>query len=158
MVMASDLMEGNVVCVGVDDPLSSVCRLFYDEDITGAPVLSEQGEVVGVVSMRDLIRSLQLDRENLVGMPSYYGRDTRSNVRPEWLADTENLEERLASRLVSEIMTPEVVSVGPDDDVSVVAQKILEHQVHRVLVIDQEREEAPLLGLISVFDLVTLLK
>jgi CBS domain-containing protein len=157
MVIASDMMEGNVVCVGVDDRLSSVCRLFYEEDITGAPVLSDQGKVVGVVSMRDLIRTLQEDREALVGMPSYY-RDTRSSIRPDWLADTDDLEERLAHRLVSEIMTPEVVSVDPDDDISTVAQKILEHQIHRVLVIDDESEEDKLLGLISVFDLVTLLK
>jgi CBS domain-containing protein len=157
MAIASDLMEGNVVCVGVDDRLSSVCRLFYDEDITGAPVLSDQGKVVGVVSMHDLIRTLQEDREALVGMPSYY-RDTRSSIRPDWLADTDDLEERLAHHLVSEIMTPEVVSVDPDDDISTVAQKILEHQIHRVLVIDHESEEDKLLGLISVFDLVTLLE
>jgi CBS domain-containing protein len=157
MVIASDLMEGNVVCVGVDDRLSSVCRLFYDEGITGAPVLSDQGEVVGVVSTHDLIRTLQEDREALVGMPSYY-RDTLSSIRPDWLADTDDLKERLAHRLVSEIMTPEVVSVDPDDDISTVAQKILEHQIHRVLVIDDESEEDKLLGLISVFDLITLLK
>jgi CBS domain-containing protein len=157
MVIASDLMEGNVVCVGIDDRLSSVCRLFYDEDITGAPVLSEQGKVVGVLSSRDLIRTLQEDREGLVGLPNYY-RDTRSSIQPEWLADGEKFEERLAHRLVSEIMTPEVVSVTPDESVSSVAKKFFDHQIHRVLVIDDQLEEGKLLGIISVFDLVMLLK
>ena len=157
MMKACDLMEGNVVCVGVDDRVSNVCRLFYDEDITGAPVLSDQEKVVGVVSMKDLIRTLQEDHEGLVGMPNYY-RDTRTSAQPEWLADSEEFDERLAHRLVSEIMTPEVVSVAPDDDVALVAQKILEHQIHRVLVIDDQREEGELVGIISVFDLVTLLK
>ena len=157
MTKACDLMEGNIVCVGVDDRVSNVCRLFYEEDITGAPVLSEEGKVVGVVSMRDLIRTLQEERDGLVGMPNYY-RDTRTSAQPEWLADSEGFDERLAHRLVSEIMTPEVVSVAPDDDIASVAQKILEHQIHRVLVIDEQLEDGKLLGIISVFDLVTLLK
>jgi len=112
---------------------------------------------VGVVSTRDLIRTLQEDHAGLVGMPNYY-RDTRSSVQPEWLADADEFEERLAHRLVSEIMTPEVVSVTPEEGISSVAKKILEHQIHRVLVIDDQLEGANLLGIISVFDLVTLLK
>jgi CBS domain-containing protein len=157
MVTASEMMEPNVVCVGIDDRVSSVCKLFYDEDITGAPVLSEGGRVVGVVSVRDLIRTLQEDHEALVEMPSYY-RDTRSSIQPEWLANDEAFEERLAHRVVSEIMTPEVVAVTPDDSVSLVAKTLLDHQIHRVLVIDDQEEKGKLLGLISVFDLVTLLK
>ena len=156
MVNASDLMQSEVVSVGPDDRLSSVCRLLYEEEITGAPVLDEQGQVVGFVSMRDLIRTLQEDHEALLGMPNYYG-DAHYGSQPDWMADPDEFEERLAHRLVSEIMTRDIVSVAPDDPISAVAQKVIEQRIHRVLVVDDQLKEGNLLGIISLFDLVSLL-
>jgi CBS domain-containing protein len=157
MVLAHEIMERDVVSVAVDTKLPSLCNLFYQEGITGAPVVDEQGRVVGVVSIADLIRTLQEDHEALLEAPNYY-RDTQSDVQPEWLADTEEFEDRLSHRLVSEIMTSDVVAVPPDAELSAVVGKILSHRVHRLLVLDQKREDDELVGIISLFDLVALLE
>jgi len=157
MVIASEIMERDVVSVGADTKLPALCRLFYDEGITGAPVVDDESRVVGVVSIADLIRTLQEDHEALLAAPNYY-RDTHSEAQPEWLADLEEFDDRLSHRIVSEIMTSDVVAVQPKAQVSEVVAKILEHRVHRILVLDEKRVDDELVGIISLFDLVALLQ
>jgi CBS domain-containing protein len=50
-------------------------------------------------------------------------------------------------------MATEIVAVGEEADVGLIAQKMLDHHVHRVLVIKDEQ----LVGLISTTDLLGLL-
>ena len=61
---AKDIMQTRVVTVGSDDPLSRVYRLFADEQISGALVVDELRTVVGVVSIRDLIRATREEQES----------------------------------------------------------------------------------------------
>ena len=55
---------------------------------------------------------------------------------------------------MSDVMTRDVVRVAPDATLGAVATALCENRVHRVLVIENDR----LLGIISTFDLVGLLK
>jgi len=69
---ARDIMQTQVVSVGSDDPLLSVLRLFADEEISGAPVMDESGKVVGVVSIRDLMRATREEQENSFANSDYF--------------------------------------------------------------------------------------
>lgn len=53
---ASDVMIKDVITVSEKTPLKEVTKLFAEKHITGAPVINEAGEMVGVISESDIIR------------------------------------------------------------------------------------------------------
>jgi CBS domain-containing protein len=152
---AKDIMQTQVVSVGADDPLLSVYRLFADEEISGAPVVDESGRVVGVVSIRDLIRATR-EEEGAFGDPDYY-HDGLADPKAGLLMSGEDFDEVLSRRVVSDVMTAELVAVSPDATVPEIVRTILNDRIHRVLVIDRQTDEDVLVGIISLFDLVVLL-
>ena len=153
---AKDIMQTQVVSVGSDDPLASVYRLFADEEISGAPVVDESGTVVGVVSIRDLIRATRDDHESSF-VDSNYFRDGFFEAGGSCLMSGDDFEETLSQRMVSEVMTAGVVAVAPDTPISEIVETILNDRIHRVLVVESRRGKDALVGLISLLDLVALL-
>ena len=156
MKTAKDVMQTHVVSVGSDDPLPAVYRLFADEEISGAPVVDESGEVVGVVSIRDLIRTTRENQESSF-VDSNYFHNGLFDAGGNCLMIEHDFEETLPQRTVSEVMTTSVVTVAPDTPVSEIVKTILRDRVHRVLVVERQRDKATLVGLISLLDLVALL-
>jgi len=55
-LVASDVMVRDVVVVTESTSLKEVTRLFNDRKITGAPVVNDNNELVGVISETDIIR------------------------------------------------------------------------------------------------------
>ena len=53
---ARDVMVKDVITVSKKTPLKEVTKLFGDKHITGAPVVNEAGDLVGVISESDIIR------------------------------------------------------------------------------------------------------
>jgi len=157
MTVAREIMEKQVVTVTADSSLLSVYRLFAETDISGAPVVEQTGEVVGVVSWRDLLRAVNEDHDKSVDDLHFYSNDSTLGYR-EFLSEGEEIEERLARQTVSEVMTTDVITVPVDATVEQMAGLMVEHRIHRVLVVDEKREEGPLVGIVSVLDLVALLR
>jgi CBS domain-containing protein len=150
---ARDIMQTHVVSVSPQDPLSTVHRLFFEEDINGAPVVDDQEFVVGVISSSDLLRAAAEEHDSARGDPGYF-RELLEFSGPDWENAPEGYLDRLRERTVEEYMTEDAVSVPPDASVAEVARAIRSHGVHRVLVVDAGR----LVGIISTFDLVGLLE
>jgi CBS domain-containing protein len=157
MKVAEDIMERRVVTVAADSPLLAVYRLFVAEDISGAPVVDETGEVVGVISARDLLRTANETHDD-AAMDLHYYENAASFDGEEWMTDIEEFEDRLTHRSVSQVMTTGAISVGRDAPINEIADLLLKHRIHRVLVVDDESDEGPLVGLVSVFDMVGLLR
>lgn len=152
----SDIMEEHVIQVSPDDPLVSVARLFFDDQISGAPVVSESGSVIGIVSLTDIVRSAGDESPKALSESSYY-RQLRA-VRPAWLEEPHNVNDRVSALCVSDVMTEEVVSVRSDSKISALAKLVRENHIHRVLVIDDTDLGEKLVGIVSLFDLVGLLE
>jgi CBS domain-containing protein len=157
MKVAEDIMERRVVTVAADSPLLAVYRLFVAEDISGAPVVDETGDVVGVISARDLLRTANETHDD-AAMDLHYYENAASFDGEEWMTDIEEFEDRLTHRSVSQVMTTGAISVRRDTPINEIADLLLKHRIHRVLVVDDESDEGPLVGLVSVFDMVGLLR
>lgn len=142
-------MEIHVVTVGVDDPLTSVRRLFFDEGIHGAPVVDDQRRVIGIISTTDLLRAAyeKIDSER--------PHSTFTNEGIETLGvDAEETESyRLEEPRVQDYMTESVVSVKPTASIAEVATGLRENRIHRILVVENDA----LVGIVSSFDLLGLL-
>ena len=157
MTVAEDIMEKRVVTVAADSPLLAVYRLFVQEDISGAPVIDEAGDVVGVISARDLLRIANETHDD-AAMDLHYYEASSSFTPDEWMTDIEDFEDRLTQRSVSQVMTTGAISVNRDTPINEIAELFMKHRIHRVLVFDPENDEGPLIGLVSVFDMMTLLR
>jgi CBS domain-containing protein len=127
---ACDLMQRDVITVSPETPILDVHRLFVEEEIHGAPVVDDAGKVRGVLSALDLLRIV---------------REELEPAAPE---------DRVEDATAADAMTKELVTVKPTAPVEEVARTMLAHHVHRVLVVDEDRE---LEGVITSFDLLRVL-
>lgn len=150
---ARDVMETGVVTIDPEASLLDAYRLFVEEEISGAPVVDEDGRVLGVVSAHDLLRATEEERDTVVAESRYF-RDLEEFSGPDWGSAVEDFQDRLAQRTVRDVMTPSAIMVAPDATIAEVASTLRKHRVHRVLVTDEDR----VVGLISSFDLVALLE
>jgi CBS domain-containing protein len=153
MTLARDLMQRDILTIDGAASLLDAHRLFVESEISGAPVVDEDGRVVGVVSASDLLRALDEERDSAVVQATYF-RDLTEFSGPDWGAMPEDFQDRLAARTVSEVMSTDVITVAPDASVAEVARTLRRHHVHRVLVATGEA----FVGLISTFDLLALLE
>ena len=150
---ARDIMQTQVITLAPNDPLSNVHRLFFEEEIHGAPVLDESGRVLGIITSMDLLRAASDEHETARGDPAYF-RELMEYSGPDWESAPDGFIDRLRERVTSEFMTENVACVAPDDPVPEVARALRSNHIHRVLVV----EEGCLRGIISTFDLVGLLE
>jgi CBS domain-containing protein len=145
-------MNPEVLTVPEDMSVRELASFLLDNQISGAPVVDSNDELVGVVSMTDIVAAsaddsgVTTDRRN----PSFYLRDLEETYSEE---DVRNFHIEEPNRSVAEIMTPEVYSVDVEATVSEVAEMMLEGHLHRVLV--TKGQEA--VGIISTSDILGLL-
>jgi len=152
-LFARDVMQTDVITVSPDEPLLGVQRLFVEEEIGGAPVVDDAGRVVGMIASVDVLRAVSEEHDS-ARMDSTYFRELLEFSGPDWIAGSEDFQDRLREMTASDAMTDGVVTVDVDAPVPAVARTMRENHIHRVLVVDQER----LVGIVSTFDLVGLLE
>lgn len=102
-----DLMTADVVAVQPDDPLAALRDLMWEHNVRHMPVVDGDGELVGLVSQRDLLRNALVDQPDV---PTY-------------------VEEAVLERLTAgDVMTTYVERVAPDADLREAAQTMLDNK------------------------------
>jgi CBS domain-containing protein len=150
---ARDIMETQVITLSPNDPLSSVHRLFFEEEIHGAPVVDEQGRVLGIITTMDLLRAAADEHDTARGDPSYF-HELFELSGPDWDDAPDGFIDRLREHTAAECMTEDVACVSTDAGVPEIARTLRQNRIHRVLVV----EDGILRGIISTSDLVALLE
>ena len=114
-MLAKDIMRKNVVSVTPQMTLKQVASLFSRRNISGAPVVSTQGKLIGVISQTDMIGQ----------KPEASGRQINANgVRRKKPNDLR----------VEQAMTPFGVSFEEDTSVRELARQMLAKRIHRVVI------------------------
>jgi len=124
---ARDLMQRDLITVTPETPILDVHRLFVEEEIHGAPVVGDDGVVLGVISALDLARVVRDALE-----PGSGGAAGLDDVT------------------AADAMTKELVIVTPDTPIDELARTMLQQRVHRVLV----GRDRMIDGVVTTFDLV----
>jgi CBS domain-containing protein len=140
-------MQTQVVTVNPSLSLVELELLLEREGVSGMPVV-DGTELCGVVSRTDLIRALANAEGSAEATLAYY-REV-AGAAPGPTSAVRMASEQVATSLVRDIMTTEILAVSGDRPVREVAQMMLAREVHRLLV----TEEGRLLGLLTTFDLV----
>ncbi len=146
----AEVMQRSVVSVRPDETLPLLDEVMTRHRITGVPVL-DGDQVVGVVSRTDVVRQLEVERARFEDS-SWYLEPFDSDQRPFDLAMqvSEAVAARLQNLHVRDLMTKQVLSVAPEAELEEAARCMVEHRVHRLLVLDAGR----LVGLVSSLDLL----
>lgn len=150
-VKARDVMVDTVVTVQPEMSLDKAWSLLFENRVSGAPVVTSDGEIVGVLSQTDLVREAFSEGfENFPKDSFYFGT-------PFYDYDTglvENVSNRLSEMTVEEVMTREPICADVDDDVSLIAGRMRQNHIHRVIITSGRN----LAGIISSLDLLKLLE
>ena len=141
-----DVMRGDVVTVRAKDTMRQAASVLQSYGITGAPVVNDEGECVGVISSSDFvgreIASATIPSATALAFDSMYIKKTFSPP------------EQVEANLVETYMTKEVETVGVDDPMMKSARKLCEERIHRLVVVDKQNRPV---GVISSLDIVACL-
>jgi CBS domain-containing protein len=153
-MLAKDLMTEEVLTIDADWPLDKVAEFLIENGISGAPVVSENGLLIGVVSMTDLVRHETLPERNSDSgpTPQFYRAELEHEYDVDELGDFRiaNADETTAR----DIMTPIVFRVSETASLKHVAETMIRGQIHRLFV----TREGKVVGVISTLDLLKVIR
>lgn len=116
----SQLMTTDARACWSNESLDHAARLMWERDCGSLPVLDQNGRVLGMITDRDVCMAAYTQARLLGQIP------------------------------VSEAMSRELHSCGPDEDLDEVEKIMRDHQVRRLAVVD---EKGHLRGIVSLADI-----
>ncbi|HSB41131.1 MAG TPA: CBS domain-containing protein [Methylomirabilota bacterium] len=133
-MIARDLMTPDPLTVTPQASIADVWDLMREVDVRHLPVV-EAGVLVGMVSDRDVAR---VDLARLLKVEGAHA-----------------LREELATP-VAQIMSPDVIAVGPEAEIGEVIELLIDHKIGAVPVVEEDTREV--LGIISYVDVLRALQ
>ena len=139
-------MQGLVATCGPEQTLGELTELLSLHQISGVPVVDDEGTLLGVVSQTDVAAYLGgLYSDEIRGAAGFYqglmGRISSSDPGVRALLET---------RTVEQLLTPHVHYVSPDATLDEVIDLMLNQHVHRLPVV----RKGKLVGLVSTLDVL----
>lgn len=140
---AEDVMSRDLVIIPRHVTLRTAARMLSSSRVSGAPLIDEMGQCIGVISATDFVRWME---EGDGGKPLIpCGPEC---VCSEWqVIDYDFLPEDE----VSAYATHDPVMVGPGTRLTEIARKMVDAHIHRVVVVD--RTQRPI-GIVSSTDVL----
>jgi CBS domain-containing protein len=137
----ADFMSRNVISVTQGAPILEAAKLMIEHNISGLPVINSNGNVIGIVSARDLLRRCKKDRgvqdQHWLEVMIKHGGHPRE-------------EDSFADRKVVDVMTPDPATIAPTSSLDEASRAIERLGVKRLPVL----EDGKLVGIIARSDLV----
>jgi CBS-domain-containing membrane protein len=120
----ADLMQTELQTIPADAKVSDAATTLADARVSALPVVDDRGRLVGVISSTDIL-ALEEEAEG----------------------DREKVLDRTAVR---DVMTPEPLTISPDAEIREGARRLLEADVHRLIVMESGR----MVGIFSTTDII----
>jgi len=139
---ATDLMSASVVMVPEEMSLQGAAHLLAQSQVTGAPVVNNEGRCVGVLSATDFVN--WVDK----GKPGASAQEVGSSFWAAWHIFDPT---QLPVDAVHNYMTRDPVIVGPNTSIGALARMMIDAHIHRVIVADYKGKPA---GIVSSTDVL----
>jgi CBS domain-containing protein len=140
-MQAKDVMSTAVLSVLANATVFEAAELLISGRVSAMPVVSEQDELVGIVSEADLMRRVEIGTAPRHGWLHRLLSDDSAKARDYIHAHSQH---------VSDVMTRDVVTLAADATLSEVAEKMQAHNIKRLPVVEDGR----LIGIVSRADLL----
>jgi len=141
----SNVMTVDVLTFRPEDNIGDAMTGLVDRGIDAAPVVDAEGAVVGIISTGDLIV-----QETQLHVPTVISLLGATLELPSAKRHFEEDLRRALGSTVSDVMTPDPITIGPDATVEDAATALHEHQVSRLPVVDEGR----LVGIVARTDIL----
>ena len=152
-ITARELMNDDILSLREDTTISEAISTLEEYHITGAPVVNEQEECVGIFSSTDVLkRNVERDDGTAPIARSKFDLGEAPEESGAYFSKDDYDEEILGRDTVGNWMTTEVKFVSPEATAEEVCRRMLDESVHRILVMKDRK----LLGIITTFDIVRL--
>lgn len=138
-----DVMSRDVVTAYADESLRECIQRMIDNRVASLPILGKRNECIGILSSSDV---LEITREIDEDLSDLEGADF---IASRWLI--ERLSGETSDRKVSEVMSPDVLTVRTDTRLSKAAREMLRNGVHRLPVVDNQER---VVGIVSTTDIL----
>lgn len=137
-LVARDVMTTQVITVAPDTPVKEIAQLLLTHHISGVPVVSPEGKLVGIVTEADLLYKERPEVEE-AGLLRLFRRGQ--------LAEAERKAEGLVAR---DVMSSPVVTVTEETPLREVAALMARRQINRVPVVRGDQ----VVGIVSRADVL----
>ena len=150
----SDIMSKDVIYFYEDESIFDAISVLIKKNISGAPVLNREEKLVGIISLTDLVKFLNLELElnpknlnSLVNLVIYSLKKIREREK------IKTLKELLREIKVKDVMSKDVISISPHATILEAIKLMEEHDVSRLPVIEDDK----LIGIVTKTDIVRFL-
>ena len=144
-----DVMNPDIMTVADEMTTDELARYLIEREISGAPVVDNQGHLIGVVSMTDIGRNMAEASDVELSRSSGFYRDIAADVM---LGDGERYVEEGAVT-VRDVMTPVIHQVPVTASVAEAARIMVDQHIHR-LVVTQGKEPVGIITSMDVLKMV----
>jgi CBS domain-containing protein len=149
-VLVGDVMNTDVVTLDPTDSVGHAVEVLLENDIGGAPVVTREGIVVGMLADADLV--VRQGRLNLPGIFTLFF-DDRSQFGLPPFGEVQLAMSKWLGSTVGEVMDPEPCICEEEDTIEDVATLMVELDLRRLPVVKQGQ----LVGIVARRDLLRLL-
>lgn len=144
MLRAKDIMTREVITVRPSTTVEELAKLLTEHRISGAPVVDDRGDLIGIVTEHDLIsRNKRLHIPTIMRLFDAY-------IMLESPGTFERELKKMAAATVGDIYTKEVVTVTGETTVEEIATIMAEQRVYPIPVV----EGTSLRGIVGKIDVV----
>jgi len=144
LTTVKDIMTSELITLTPEMDVVKAARILLDRHINGAPVVGENGQLVGILCQSDLVA-----QQKKIPIPTLF--TLLDGVFQ--LTSTKQIEKQLskiAALTVADAMTPNPVTVGPDTRLETVAALMVDNNFHTLPVLENDR----LVGIIGKEDVL----
>jgi CBS domain-containing protein len=148
--LARDIMTTPAITVKPDLGVKELVTLFTERHIGGAPVVDDDGRLVGIVTEGDL---MAMDAD--IALPHYF-EIFDSIIYLESEKKFRERVEKAAAANVEQLMTDgdKVKTIGPDEPARAAATLMSKHRFDRVPVVD---DDGKVVGIVTRHDIMKIL-
>jgi CBS domain-containing protein len=134
-VLVHEVARADVLCVRGDASVEEATALLVDKDLRCLPVVDDDRRLVGIVTRSDLLRERFIEGDTAVKAPPALGPGFHV--------------QEIASRLVREVMTPQVHALPEQAPLSFAVALMAAEGVHEVPVV---AEDGSLVGVVTALE------
>jgi CBS domain-containing protein len=144
MITARDIMTAELITLAPEMDFASAAKVLLDNHINGAPVVDQEGQLVGILCQSDLVaQHKRLPVPTLITLLDSF-------VRLSSDKEIEKQARKIAAMTVGEAMTSKPVTVKPDTGIETIAGLMVDSNLHTLPVV----EDGQLVGIIGKEDVL----
>lgn len=131
--LLKEIMITNPLTLNIDASFCTVAQIFMEKNIRHLPVVNSWGEILGIISQRDLNRIASPER-SLTG---------------EYIYDMNEL----AKYVLKQHLIQDVVTLFPEDTLEMAVELMAEKKLGCIPIVDHQKK---IVGIVSVIDALKL--